>query len=185
MEPLTLVRIAVSILDELGIDYLVTGSMASTAYGEARLTNDVDIAIRATPELAAALAAAFKEPDFYASAAAARTAAQQGGGQFNVIHPSSGFKIDFMVVANDEFDQSRFQRARYVRLQSETTTAYASPEDVILRKLQYCRDGGSDKHVRDIRSMVSLIGDGLDLAYIESWLDRLGVRDQWRTVTLS
>ena len=43
MEPSDLLRLAAGTLERLGIQYLVTGSMASIAYGEPRFTNDIDI----------------------------------------------------------------------------------------------------------------------------------------------
>jgi len=178
MEPSELLRITAEKLDELGIEYLVTGSMATIAYGEPRFTNDIDIAIRADGSTAAKLAEAFTEPEFYADAQAAMRAARDHE-QFNVIHPSSGLKIDFMVVADDEFDRSRFARARMLAVLDRADVRYAAPEDVILRKLQYHRDGGSDKHLRDIRGILTLLGDGVDSAYIDSWVDRLGVQREW------
>lgn len=78
MGPSDLLAVAAGTLDRLGVAYFVTGSMASTAYGEPRFTNDVDIAIRATPDEAADVARAFPEPDYDASEAAAREAARRG-----------------------------------------------------------------------------------------------------------
>ncbi len=43
MGPYELLGNIVLILERLKIPYLVTGSMASMAYGEPRLTNDIDI----------------------------------------------------------------------------------------------------------------------------------------------
>lgn len=181
MEPSDLVAAAAAILDRLGIEYLVTGSMASIVYGEPRFTNDVDIAIRATPDQAAKLAKAFPEPDFYASPDAARTAAAQHS-QFNVIHPASGLKIDFMIPEDDDFNRSRFTRGRSVPVTSDSTAIYASPEDVIIRKLQYFKLGGSDKHLRDIRGIIKTSRSRIDLGYITAWASREGVTEIWNQI---
>lgn len=181
MEPSDLIANAAAILDRLGIDYLITGSMASIVYGEPRFTNDVDIAIRATPDQAATLAAAFPEPDFYASVDAARTAAA-GHHQFNVIHPASGLKIDFMIPNDDAFNKSRFGRARPISVTAGSHAMYASPEDVIIRKLQFYKLGGSDKHLRDIRSMLRMNANRIDSAYIEKWAASEGVTEIWQLV---
>ena len=177
-------REARAILDRLGIEYLITGSMASIVYGEPRFTNDVDIAIRAAPDQAARLARAFPEPDWYASPQAARAAASSHT-QFNVIHPASGLKIDFMIPSDDAFNRSRFTRGRVFPVTPDSSAVYASPEDVIIRKLQFYKLGGSEKHLRDIRSMIRTSATDIDFAYITSWADREGVSDIWEIVRAS
>lgn len=178
MGPSDLLAFAAGILDRLGIEYLVTGSMASIVYGEPRFTNDVDIAVLATPEQAARLAEAFPEPDFYASPDAARVAAARHA-QFNVIHPASGLKIDFMTPKDDAFNRSRFARGREVPVTPGSSAMYASPEDVIIRKLQYFMLGGSDKHLRDIRGILKTSSGHIDLEYIAAWASREGVAEVW------
>jgi hypothetical protein len=59
---------------------------------------------------------------------------------------------------------------------------FASPEDVILKKLEYHREGGSDKHLRDIAGVLKISGDPLDLAYLDDWSSRLGLADLWAKV---
>lgn len=181
MEPSDLVAAAATILDRLGIEYLITGSMASIVYGEPRFTNDVDIAIRATPDQAAGLAQAFPEPDFYASPDAARDAATRHT-QFNVIHPASGFKIDFMVPKDDDFNRSRFTRGRAIPVTVDSSAMYASPEDVIVRKLKYFKLGGSDKHLRDIRGIIKTSSGCIDLGYITAWASREDVSEIWNQI---
>jgi hypothetical protein len=50
---------------------------------------------------------------------------------------------------------------------------------VILKKLEYYREGGSQKHLRDIAGVLRTT-EGLDRAYIERWADQLGVRAEWQ-----
>jgi hypothetical protein len=176
-----LLMLAADILQRLGVEYCVTGSVASMSYAEARLTNDVDIAVGLTPDMAVRLARCFPEPDFYVSEDAAREAARAGG-QFNVLHPASGLKIDFMVAQPDAFNESRFERIRMVKPFGEMPIAFASPEDVILKKLEYFREGGSEKHLRDIDAIRRVQGEDLDEAYLDRWADRLGVRAEWDRV---
>ena len=59
---------------------------------------------------------------------------------------------------------------------------FAAPEDVILNKLIYYREGGTEKHVRDITSMLMIQGDAIDRDYIDSWAARLGVLSEWQAV---
>jgi hypothetical protein len=59
---------------------------------------------------------------------------------------------------------------------------FASAEDVIIRKMQYFQQGGSDKHVRDIAGVLKIRGDRLDRHYIAEWADRLALRDVWELI---
>ena len=60
----------------------------------------------------------------------------------------------------------------------EGSGAWIAPaEYVILRKLEYLREGGQDKHVRDIRFM--LAATEVDRALLEAEVARLGLREQW------
>jgi len=83
---------AVSALERIGIQYAVVGSFASTAWGEPRMTRDIDIVIGLRADQVDALCREFPEVEFYVSPIAAREAVSRGG-QFNVIHPSSGTEL--------------------------------------------------------------------------------------------
>lgn len=179
MEPSDLLRLVAGTLERLGIQYLVTGSMASIAYGEPRFTNDIDIVVRLTIDQARALCDALSPEGFYLSIEAAQEAVRLHG-QFNAIHPESGLKIDFMVATDDDFNHSCFGRCRRLEISTACEVSFAAPEDVIVKKLQYFRDGGSDKHLRDIRGIVKLTGESLDRAYLSQWIDRLGLQAEWR-----
>jgi hypothetical protein len=179
MEPLDLLAQAAEILDGLGIEYLITGSVGSMAYGEYRSTNDIDIVIRVTADSVRRLCRAFPEGDFYVNEDAAVDAARRAA-QFNVIHPASRLKIDFMVADKSEFNQSRFARRRVLHPIPNRSICFSAPEDIILKKLEFYREGGSDKHLRDIRSMLKILRDNVDRAYIERWAVKLRVEDEWR-----
>jgi hypothetical protein len=56
----------------------------------------------------------------------------------------------------------------------------APPEYVIVRKLEYFREGGSEKHLRDIRSMLNVSGDQIDRSILDDWIARQGEVTQWK-----
>jgi hypothetical protein len=128
------------------------------------------------------LMARFPFPEFYLSEEAAR-AAIEGRRQFNIIHPASGLKIDVIIPKGDEFDESRFARVRRMKAAQDTEAAFASPEDVIVKKLVCHREGGSEKHLRDIAGILKISGEQLDLEYIERWATALGVADTWKQIS--
>ncbi len=174
MELSDLLRRVTGIMDRLGIAHFVTGSVATIAYGEPRLTNDVDLVVRLAPRQVGPLCEAFPQDEFYISPEAAIDAVERRG-QFNILHPASGLKIDLMVAGDSDFDQIRFERVRLLSVGTETPVAFASPEDVILKKLQYFGEGGSDKHLRDISGVLKVMGPEIDMRYLLSWAMRLGV----------
>lgn len=179
MEPSDLLRLLVRELERLQLDYLVTGSMATIAYGEPRLTNDLDVVIALPMERVESFCTAFPEEDFYLSREAVRDAVVHRR-QFNIIHFASGLKVDVFIPADNAFEHSRKQRGRTLAVKSDWEARFASPEDVILRKLQYFQEGGSEKHLRDIAGMFKIQGARLDIAYIAEWAESLGVSEIWR-----
>lgn len=180
MRPSELLRHLVEALERLDIEYLITGSTATVFFGEPRFTNDIDVVVRLREDQVKRLAAAFPAEDFYFAVETARRALAKGG-QFNVLHPRSGLKIDFVVVAESTpFDHSRFARGVRVRPVADYEAVFAAPEDVILKKLVFHREGGSDKHLRDVAGVLKISGGLLDFDYLDAWAERLGVTDLWQ-----
>lgn len=178
MEPDELLEIAANVCDRLGLTYLVVGSTATIAYGEPRFTNDIDIALELPATLLEPFCDSFPAPDFYLSRDTVREAVRRGK-QFNLIHPASGLKIDFMVLTQGDFDRSRVARRRELPVLEGRTVSFASPEDVILKKLVYYQAGRSEKHLRDIAGVLRIQGEKIDRDYLTHWANELGVSEVW------
>jgi hypothetical protein len=176
-----LLRFVIEALERIGLRYFVTGSMATIFFGEPRFTNDIDIVVDLPTGKIHEFCSAFPAPEFYLSEETVHRAVS-GRGQFNIIQPSSGLKVDIMVPADSLFNRSRFARATRVRPEPGVDAIFSSAEDVILKKLEAYREGGSEKHLRDIGGVVRITSDHLDRAYIEQWADRLGVADIWQEI---
>lgn len=104
------------------------------------------------------------------------------GSQFNIIHVLSGLKADLILPDDSGFSESRLVRARRTEAAPGRFVMMSSPEDVILKKLEFYRLGGSDKHLRDIASMMKISGETFDRAYLDHWALRLGVQVEWGTM---
>ncbi len=181
MEQADLLRRVIDVLEDQGIVYLLVGSLASGVYGEPRLTADIDVVVELDPPQAANLCAAFPAPEYYASETAAREAVARGG-QFNVIHPATGNKIDFIIARTDAWGRSQIARRRREHILPGRSGYTAAPEDVILGKLWYYREGGSEKHLRDIAGILQVSGDEVDTAYVDDWSEKLGLAAEWQVV---
>ena len=123
----------------------------------------------------------FPEEDFYVSQEAARDAVRRCS-QFNIIQPSSGLKVDVIVPAPSEFNRARFARARRVQAGDGWDASFSSPEDAILKKMEFFREGGSDKHLRDITGVLKTSGSEIDRAYIDRWATTLGLTGIWQAI---
>lgn len=181
MEPSELLRLTARKFEQMGIPYLVTGSMATIAYGEPRLTNDIDVVADLRPGQVAAFCAAFPEPEFYCPPSYVADAVRKKF-QFNILHPESGLKIDVIIATDSTFDRARLSRAVLLQEGPDFAAWFASPEDVILKKLEYYREGGSEKHIRDVLGVLKIRGDRVDRTYIAEWANRLELTEEWNLV---
>jgi hypothetical protein len=181
MEQIDILRHAVEALERMQVPYVVVGSIASIAYGEPRFTQDIDVDAAFEMRHVGPLLAAFPSDEFYVSEAAMREAVRTSF-QFDVIHPGSANKIDFILPRNDEWARVQMARARPIRLLPDRDVMTASPEDVILVKLWYYSEGGGDRHLRDLAGILRVTGDGVDRAEVERWATRLGYLEIWRQI---
>jgi len=171
----------VGILEKIGLRYFVTGSVAAMYYGEPRLTNDIDVVVDLAENKIHQLCESFPSNEFYLSEEGLARAVRQRR-MCNALHLSSGLKIDIIIPGDTHFDRSRFERARRVKPAKDLEASFASAEDVILKKMDFFREGGSDKHLRDITGILMVSGDQLDHDYIEGWADQMGLETIWRTI---
>jgi len=171
-------------LERLGLRYCITGSVAASVYGEPRLTADIDVVLLLRPDDVAALRTTFPESAYYVPPDETLLAeiGRRSRGTFNLIHNASSFKADIYVAGKDPLHAWALDHRRRIDLEGGGTWI-APPEYVILRKLEFLREGGSDKHVRDIRFM--LAATPMNNAFLETEVARLGVREQWDRCTAS
>ena len=167
-------------LERLALPYCITGSVAASVYGEPRLTADIDVVLLLSLQDVPALRSAFSDADYYVPPEETMNEAVAKGarGMFNLIHHKSQFKADIYIAAGDPLHVWALEHRRRIDL-GGSGAWIAPPEYVVLRKLEFLREGGSDKHARDIRFM--LAATPVDRAFIEQEVSRLGVREQWRS----
>jgi len=164
-------------LERAGVAYMVTGSVASSYHGEPRSTRDLDIVIDPEPVAINRLVAALQKAGLYVDTDAA-VVAVGGRTQFNAIDATNGWKVDFLVRKDRPFSREEFDRRTRADLLG-TTAWIASPEDTIIAKLEWAASSGSDRQLSDAAAMLDIGRDSLDLAYIERWVEGLGLHDAW------
>ena len=166
--------------EELGIPYQIGGSVASSAYGIARATLDVDLVADLSDLHINALVQALHDA-YYIDEDRVRDAVSRRG-SFNVIHLETMIKVDVFVLKSRPYDRAAFARGRLERLSEDEATRphyLAAPEDVVLNKLDWYRQGGgvSDRQWNDVLGVLKVQQFSLDLAYLRHWAEALALSD--------
>src|SRR4030067_2113100 len=169
------------ILESLNISYMITGSQASAYYGEPRFTRDIDIVAEINPGQVEGFITYFPPDEFYCDKEMIEAEIKKRG-QFNIIHAASGLKIDIILTKTTPFSQTEFARRNRSAVFPDQDAYFASAEDVIIKKMEYYREGGSEKHLRDITGILKISGEEVDRNYISEWSQRLGLTEIWEAV---
>lgn len=167
-------------LNALGIPYMITGSLAAIYYGEPRLTNDIDLVVFLKPGDAPRLIEAFPADDFYCppEEVLLLETAREHRGHFNLIHHESGWKADVYLMGQDPLHTWGMARVRVGTVDGEPAR-FAPPEYVIIRKLEFFREGGSEKHIRDIQKMLLAMGKSWDASELTEMIASRGLAAEW------
>lgn len=181
MEQSDLMRLIVQTLESLEIPYMITGSHASAYYGEPRFTRDIDIVAELKEGQVDAFVKFFPADEFYCDKDVIKAEIKRQG-QFNIIQAASGLKIDIILIKATPFSKTEFSRKKREMLFVDREANFATPEDVIIKKMDFYKEGGSEKHLRDITGILKISGDIIDRSYISEWTQRLGLTDIWNAV---
>jgi len=167
-------------LESAGLPYMVTGATAAILYGQPRTTNDLDVVVELKVPDLPRLRAAFPENEYYLPPddIIAIELRRTQRGHLNVLHHESGFKADLYPISNDPLHHWAFPRFRSIRHGGQNIR-FAPPEYVILRKLEFFREGQSTKHLGDIRAMLEMSEDAINRTMLDEWIVRLGLQPEW------
>ena len=180
------VKLVIEALEVIGVEYLIGGSVAAWAWGEPRSTLDLDLVVNIPLESASLLSQELAKRGMLVPADVILDAIieERTDLPINAIHMYSGFKADlYPLRPQDELRRSALERRKQVDFGPPIRMVYVhSPEDLIVYKVLYFSISQQTKHLRDIAAILKSMGDEIDYAYIETWVERKGLGPIWQQI---
>lgn len=171
---LSLLSDITSAFDALDIPWVLGGSLASSYYGEPRTTTDADVAIGARGPILASVVDELRDRFYVPDSALSMIGVE--GGSFNVVDTARGVKVDVFVLGDGVLDRNQILRRIPARIPGFPGDCWiTAPEDVVLRKLSWWRDGGgSDRQWRDLVEVLRSAGRSMDVEYLQATAQEIG-----------
>lgn len=184
-EPNQILVATAKVLDNLKIPYYVAGGYAVSILGRPRFTADIDLVIKIKPVHVKPFALEIKKlfSDVYLDEDQINSALSHIG-EFNLIEPNTGLKIDFFIAKNNPFEMGCFNRIISLELGRDDyiyKIKFTSPEDLILSKLLWFKESQSTRHLEDIQSVLD-IQQKIDQTYLATWVRELDLSKEWRAL---
>ncbi len=181
MQELSLYQIFTEKLNNKKIPYAVTGSVASIIYGQPRMTHDIDIVININVNRAEEFLSLFPSKEFYCppKEILKTEILKTVRGHCNIIHNETGFKADIYFTGKDEFQKWAVANVKYITF-NNAKIAVAPPEYVIVKKLEFYKEGKSPKHLDDIKSIVTNSKELINFSALEKYIFEHGLKNEWK-----
>jgi len=162
--------------DKLGIQYMLTGSLAMSYYVQPRMTRDIDLVVEILPGMIGKFEQIF-EAEYYLSVDSVKDAVENEF-IFNLIHNKSSIKVDCIVRKNETYRKIEFDRRKKIQL-ADTNIFIVSKEDLIISKLFWIKESNSELQKRDVKN---LLISGFNKEYLLNWVEKLNLQKMFREI---
>jgi len=185
MQDLNLFALYIDILRKYQIPYFITGSVASIVYGDPRLTHDIDLVINLNNINVEIFTKAFPSDQFYCPPEEViRTEINRSTrGHFNLIHHETGFKADIYLTGSSELQLWAMQNSRQIDFAGSKINI-APPEYVIIMKLEFYKEGNTQKHLSDIKSILLNSNDLIDYILLKKLISERRLTSEWEAAQI-
>jgi hypothetical protein len=177
-EPIAIIVELSAVFEELGLRYLVGGSIASSFHGIPRSTNDIDLVValpgRVVDQLVAKL-----EDRFYVDRDMIIDAIKRQA-SFNIIHQPTMYKVDVFIADRSELTAEEFERREALEIGEPPRAVWVcSAEDIVVQKLDWFQKGNqiSERQWSDLLGVMNVQGQKLDIEYLRRWAVALGLSE--------
>jgi len=183
MQELNLFAIYTDILSKNNIEYFISGSVAAIVYGEPRLTHDIDLIISLSDNVITKFVAAFPPNLFYCppKEIIKTEIKRTSRGHFNLIHQETGFKADIYLIGQEKLQKWALENK--VKINFAGSDIFLAPvEYVIIKKLEFYKEGNSQKHIEDIKNILINSEHLINFTFLNKSVKDLGLEDVWSLV---
>ena len=167
MNEIDILRDVSAKLERAGINFMLSGSFAMAYYSQPRMTRDLDFVVELNSASGPTVYEVFKD-SYYVSKEAIDEAILHES-IFNLIHMESIIKVDFIIRKNREYRLAEFKRRKQITI-ADFTTYIVSIEDLIISKLIWMEDPGSELQKNDVKALLSV---DHDREYLQDWVSKL------------
>lgn len=176
-DPVAVAAVVARAFELHGIRYILGGSLASTAHGQPRMTQDVDFAADLDPARVAPLLASLGS-DFAADREWLQAEVRRRG-SFQLVHLPTMIRVDVFLPAWRGLDLWKWEHRQRLALGDGVEIDVTSPEGIILQKLLWHRAGGgqSERQWHDVLGVLKTQGTSLDRSALRTWADQLQLRE--------
>ncbi|QQS35713.1 MAG: hypothetical protein IPM56_15950 [Ignavibacteriales bacterium] len=180
MQEINLFALYTEVLTKNNIEYFITGSVASIVYGDPRLTHDIDLVVNLSISQVGDFVKAFPSKEFYCPPqdVIITELNRYSRGHFNLIHLETGFKADIYFTGKEELQHWAMQNRKQIEF-AGSMIFVAPPEYVIIKKLEFFREGNAQKHLSDIKSILNNSSELINFDFLSEHIDAAGLRSEW------
>ena len=177
----SLFKIFTDKLNKLGTPYMITGSVASIIYGEPRVTHDIDVVITVPVNLLENMVELFPEEEFYLPPIEIlnNEVLRENRGHCSIIHHESGFKADIYFAGNNDFQHWALDNSIIIDFYGDKIPI-APIEYVIIKKLEFYKEGKAQKHINDIKAMLDNSKDLISQDLLNNYLIQFRLEKEWQ-----
>jgi len=173
---LDILKDVTSKFEKLGIQYMLTGSLAMAYYIQPRMTRDIDLVVEILPGIIGKIEQIF-EADYYLSVDSIKDAVENEF-IFNLIHNKSSIKIDCIIRKNEQYRIVEFGRRKKIKI-TDFHLFIVSKEDLIISKLYWIKEGDSEIQKLDVKN---LLNSGFNQEYLVKWIKRLELKKTYQAI---